>query len=178
MMKPNPALSTLSSRKLDSKNIMNITIGHVKDSDFDQLSQIYCDAYNSLNIGEQWDHASAQKLLRHLHKAQPDLFFVASCGEKIVGAITAIIKPWWDGNHLTDGELFVDPKSQSKGAGRLLIKALFAKAFDVYNAVSWDTFTHRVHEHPLSWYKKLGFKEIEQWVMIEGDVKKVLRNLK
>lgn len=141
------------------------------------LAPIYTKAYNSLNIGEQWDDASAHALLDHLFVAQPDLFFVATAGSEIVGAICAITKPWWDGVHLTDGELFVDPSCQGKGVGKILVKTLFQEAKKSYGAVVWDTFTHRVYEHPLSWYKKLGFSEVKEWVMISGDIDNVLANL-
>ena len=58
------------------------------------------------------------------------------------------------------------------------MEKLFTEAKEKYDAVSWDTFNHRVYEHPLKWYKSLGFKEIEQWVMISGDIDLVLNNLK
>jgi len=153
-------------------------IRNVRNDDFSELAKIYTLAYNSVNIGENWDDSSALKLLKHLYSEQPDLFFVAEENGKVVGGITAPIKPWWDGNHLTDGELFVHPNNQKHGLGKLLIKKLFTEAKKKYDAVSWDTFTHRVHEHPLKWYKSLGFKEIEKWVMIEGNVDLVLENLK
>lgn len=155
-----------------------VSVRPVHDEDFLKLSKIYALAYNSLNIGENWDEASALKLLKHLYLQQPDLFFTAEENGKVVGAITAPVKPWWDGNHLTDGELFVHPDNQRHGIGKLLIEKLFTEAKEKYSAVSWDTFTHRVYEHPLKWYKSLGFEEIEEWVMISGDIDVVLKNLK
>jgi len=142
------------------------------------LASIYTDAYNSLNIGEQWDNESALKLLEHLFKEQSDLFFTAWEENTIVGGIVSLTKPWWDGIHLVDGELFVSPPHQGKGIGTMLVEHMFEKASLTYNAISWDTFTHRVYEHPLKWYKSLGFEEISQWVMITGDIKKVLETLK
>lgn len=146
--------------------------------DLEELAPIYKIAYNSLDIGEQWTDEKALVLLKHLFDEQPDLFLKAVEDNKIVGAITAIVKPWWDGNHITDGELFIDPNYQGKSIGKALIKALFELADRQYQAISWDTFTHRVYEHPLKWYKSIGFKEIDQWVMISGDIKTVLNNLK
>jgi len=155
-----------------------INIRPVNDADFQELSKIYALAYNSLSIGENWNEPTALMLLKHLYSEQEDLFFVAEENGKVVGAITAPIKPWWDGNHLTDGELFVHPDNQRHGIGKLLIKKLFSEAKEKYKAVSWDTFTHRVYEHPLKWYKSLGFEETSQWVMISGNIDEVLNNLK
>lgn len=147
------------------------------ESDLNELSKIFTIAYNSLNIGENWTDEKAFVLLKHLMNSQPDLFFVVEEDNKIIGAITAEIKPWWDGIHLVEGELFIHPDAQKKGIGKQLVKKLFEEAKKKYNAVSWDTFTHRVYEHPLKWYKSMGFTEIKEWVMISGDIKKVLDNL-
>lgn len=155
-----------------------VNIRAVQADDFSELAKIYTIAYNSLNIGENWDEKSAKVLLKHLYIEQSDLFFVAEEDGRVAGGITALIKPWWDGNHLTDGELFVHPDNQRHGIGTQLIKRLFTEAQEKYQAISWDTFTHRVYEHPLKWYKSMGFKEIEEWVMITGNIQEVLGKLK
>ena len=148
------------------------------EEDLSFLASIYTQAYNTLNIGEKWIDESSLELLKHLYRDQPDLFFTAEDEETVVGGIVSLVKPWWDGFHLTDGELFVSPSQQGKGVGTKLIQCMFTVAQEKYNAVSWDTFTHRVYEHPLKWYKSLGFEEISQWVMITGNVEQVLENIK
>lgn len=148
-----------------------------EQDDLAYLGVIYTKAYNSLNIGENWTDQTATTLLQHFYKDQPDLFFTAEEDGAIVGGIVSLLKPWWDGYHLTDGELFVDPNHQGKGVGVQLIKHMFTVGSEKYQVVSWDTFTHRVYEHPLKWYKKLGFEEINHWVMITGNVKDVLSNI-
>lgn len=152
-------------------------IRNAKLKDIKKLAPIYVKAYNSLIIGENWDNKSAYNLLKHLFESQPDLTFVVEENDKVIGCINALIKPWWDGNHLTDGELFVNPEYQRKGLGKKLIKHLFREAKRKYQAVAWDTFTHIVHEHPLKWYKNMGFEEIKEWTMITGEINKVLKNL-
>lgn len=155
----------------------NVQITPTNKSDLKELAKIYTEAYNSLQIGEEWDDKSAHQLLLHLFETQPDLSFTARIDNKIVGAIVAIIKPWWDGNHITDGEIYIDPAYQRHGIGRALIKELFTEAKEKYGAKSWDTFTHVIHEYPLKWYQDMGFEEIEEWTMISGNIEKVLKNL-
>ncbi len=154
-----------------------IIIRLVKEEELSIIASILKRAYNSLNIGESWSDKESLNLIKWFYTNQSDLFFVAEDKNKIVGGIVALIKPWWDGNHLTDGEIFVDPDNQKKGIGKELIRSLFKTAKDKYQAVSWDTFTHIINEHPLSWYKKLGFEEIKHWQMITGDINKVLAKL-
>ncbi len=116
-------------------------------------------------------------MLLHLFEAQPDLTFVGTIDNKIIGGVNALVKPWWDGNRITDGEIFVDPEYQGKKIGKMLLKHLFQQAKNKYNAISWDTFTHIIYKHPFSWYKSMGFEEIKEWTMITGDIEKVLENL-
>lgn len=149
-----------------------------KEEDLQVLSKTYTIAYNSINIGEKWTQNSAYKLIKYLFEDQPDLFFVATIDEKIVGGIVASLKPWWDGNHLIDGEIFIHPDFQKKGIGVRLVKQLFTTAKEKYGVVSWDTFTHKFYKNPLAWYKDIGFEEIKHWVMITGNVDKVLKTIK
>lgn len=146
-------------------------------SDMPEVAGVFVASYTDADIGEVWTEKAAQKLLEHFYHLQPDLFFVAKKDGKIVGAIVALVKPWWDGNHLTDGELFVDPDYQKKGMGTVLIHHLFKQARLSYDAVAWDTFTHKIYKHPLAWYRKMGFEEVRQWVMISGDIQAVLKNI-
>lgn len=152
-------------------------IRKAKPEDLKKLAPIYVDAYTSIEIGENWTEETAYKLLKHLFETQPDLSFVLEVNGELVGAINAIVKPWWSGNQITDGELFIDPKHQRKGLGKKLVKHLFKEAKKKYKATSWDTFTHVIYEHPLKWYKNMGFEEIQEWVMITGDIDTVLKNL-
>ena len=103
--------------------------------------------------------------------------FVASYNGKVVGAFVAGIKPWWDGNHLLDGELIVDPDYQKKGIGKLLLKAILRKAINKYNVTVWEAVTFRKTKFPLSWYRKLGFHEIKEWAIFGGDVRKALKKV-
>lgn len=66
---------------------------------------------------------------------------------------------------------------RKKGSDLCFLSACFEKTLGKYQAISWDTFTHNVYAHPLKLHKSIGFKEIEQWVMITGNIKEVLKRL-
>ena len=155
----------------------NLNIRPVELKDLEALSEIYCKVYEAFNVGERWDQASAYKLLRHWFERQPDLCFLAELDGKIVGAFVAAIKPWWDGNRLVDGEIFVDSDYQKRGVGTELSKKMYRSAIEKYNAKCFDTYTFSGSEHPLSWYKKQGFIENNDWTNISGNLKEILKNL-
>lgn len=144
--------------------------------DLRRLAEIYAKVYDIFDVGEKWDKETAEKMLSHCFEQQPDMAFIAKRDGITVGAVMAGIKPWWDGNHLVDGEIFVDPDYQKEGIGTRLLKTMLQTAKEKYNATVWDTYTFR-NKYPLVWYKKLGFEEINEWTMISGDIEKVLEKL-
>ncbi len=154
------------------------TIRPVKQEDLPILAELFVKTYDHFDVGEKWNVQSALDLLQYWFNRQNDLAFLSESEGVISGAFFASVKPWWDGMHLVDGEIFVDPDLQKKGIGSKLSVVMFEQAIEKYAAKVWDTYTFRNSEHPLSWYKKMGFKEIDEWVMISGDIDEALKVLK
>jgi ribosomal protein S18 acetylase RimI-like enzyme len=155
-----------------------INIREVRNQDLPALADLYVKTYEDFDVGEKWDTSSSLELLKYWFDRQPDLAFLAEWDGKICGAFFVAVKPWWDGAHLVDGELFVDPEMQKMGIGSKLSIRIFEEAISKYNAKVWDTYTFRNSKHPLSWYKSLGFEEIKEWVMICGNLENALKRLK
>lgn len=161
-----------------SLEIAPFTIRPATESDFNELAYLYRDFYNGLeDLGETWTKASAHAFVSHFYYRQPDLFFVAERNDTIIGAIVAAIQPWWDGNHLVEGEVMVHPRYKNPVLERRLLKHLLTAARNKYHTVAWDTLTPSSSDHPLGSYKKLGFNEVPQWAAITGDVHTVLERL-
>jgi GNAT superfamily N-acetyltransferase len=156
---------------------MKHEIRPIRQSDLKELGRVYVASYQNVDNGEQWTPESATKLLDDWLKKQPDLAYLAEVDKKIAGGFVVGVKPWWDGNHLTDGEIFVDPDYQKYGVGTQLLKHVFETAISKYDVVAWDTFTYTDTSHPLSWYTKLGFDRINNWAMITCNPKEVLKKL-
>lgn len=142
----------------------------------ERLAEIYTEVYTVFDVGEKWDKKSAYKLLEHLFKYQPDLAFVAEYDGQIVGGFLTLVKPWWDGNHLVEGEIFVHPDYQRKGIGTKLTKVMFETAKEK-GIVTCDGVTFKGFKHPLRWYRRIGFEEIKVWALITCDIEKVLEKL-
>ena len=155
-----------------------IKIRQMKEKDLKKLAELYVKAYKIYNKWERWNTKAAYRLFKYWLKRQPDLALVAEYNNKVAGAFVAGIKPWWDGNHLIDGELVVDPDYQKKGIGKLLLKTMLEKAILKYNATMWDAITFKKTEFPLSWYRRLGFNEADGWTIISGNIKKALEKAK
>ena len=149
----------------------------VASSDIPMLAKVFVDTYDRFDVGERWTLVSAHALLSYWLDRQPDLAFLVKENDEIMGGFFAAIKPWWDGNHLVDGEIFTHPDCQGLGIGSALMKRMFEQAIERYDVKVWDMYTFRNTKHPLSWYEKLGFYEIKDWVMMTGDVRVALSKL-
>ena len=88
------------------------------------------------------------------------------------------LKPWWDGMHLEDGEVFVCKEYQKRGIAKMLFKKLFEYAIDKYDATTLEAHTYEDENgFPYCWYKRLGFETIDDWKIISGDIKKIVNKL-
>lgn len=140
------------------------------------MAHIYVLALQN-EVHERWTHAAACSLLDHWLTRQPDLAFGAQCDNNLIGAFVVGIRPWWDGNHLVDGELFVHPQFQNQGVARALMRCTLQTAIEKYNPVLWESYTFKDQQFPLDWYKRIGFSEIDEWVMIRAQVSTVAAKL-
>ncbi|MBU3941079.1 MAG: GNAT family N-acetyltransferase [Nanoarchaeota archaeon] len=156
---------------------MALKVRNAKKEDIKELAKIYSQTYTKKYSGEKWTTKQAEKYLNHMLKKQPDLAFLAEINGKIVGGYFACVTPWCDGNHLTEGNIFVHPKYQKHNAGLELGKALYHKAIKKHNCVKSWSLTFKNKKFPLCWHKKRGFKISERGVLIEGNTKDILERM-
>ena len=153
---------------------MEFSIKLVRKEEISMVASIYLEAFNKAGINEKWTQEKAEEFMGWWFDHQPDLFFVALHKEQIVGGIVAGIKPWWAGQNLVDGELFVQPNFQRQGIGRGLLRALLKEAIRKYGIIEFESLADKSHEFPLSWYRKLGMTETTL-VHIAGKPKEILK---
>lgn len=149
------------------------------EQDIMPLAELYKHAYNTLHVlDERWTKETAHAFISHFYRRQPDLFFVAEVNGKIVSAAVAAIQPWWDGNHLVEGEVFTDPAYNNTGIERHLVRELIVAAREKYHVVAWDTIMPNIHNHPLGQFEAFGFTEIPHWKAVSADVASMLARLR
>lgn len=148
-----------------------------KKDDLETIAEEYASHYNSV-LKENWTKETCIKMFLYFYNNFPDLFFVAYDNEKPVGVIMSTLKPWCDGNHLDDAEIFVCKNYQHKGIAKNLFKTLFEYAINQYNTTTFSAHTYEDETgFPYSWYKRLGFETIDDWKIINGDIKEVMKKL-
>ena len=87
------------------------------------------------------------------------------------------LKPWLDGMHLEDGEVFVFKQYQQK-ANEAMIKMARKYGIEKYDTTILEAHTYEDENgFPYCWYKRLGFETIDDWKIISGDIKMIVKKL-
>lgn len=85
-----------------------IEISNLKDKkDLEIIAEEYANYYNSSVLQEKWTKETVIELFQYFYNQSPDLLFIAYDNNNPIGVIMSCLKPWWDGMHLEDGEVFV-----------------------------------------------------------------------
>ncbi len=156
-----------------------IRIRRIKEADIPRLGKLYVQIYKKHNVGEAWTVPAAQRMLRWYLKIAQDMAYLAEDDGQIIGAFLVGVKPWWDGNHLLEGEIFVHHDYQRSGIGSALMKKILEHGVKKYRAVIWEPFAYE-WDYPFKWYKSLGFKKVKGngLTIISAKPKDVLNKLK
>ena len=157
----------------------NINISNLrKQEDLELIATEYAAYYRHSILEEKWTKETAINLFKYFYSQASDLFFVAYDKDKPVGVIMTCLKPWWDGMHLEDAEVFVCKEYQHRGIAKKLFKKLFEYAIEKYNATTLEAHTYEDENgFPYCWYKRLGYETIDNWKIISGDIKKIVNKL-
>lgn len=156
-----------------------INISHLKNNeDLETIAEKYADYYNNSVLGENWTKETVLKMFQYFYNQASDLCFLAYDKDEPIGIIMTALKPWWDGMHLEDGEVFVCEEYRHGGVAKSLFKKLFEYAIENYNATVLEAHTYEDENgFPYCWYKKLGFETIDDWKIISGDIRKIKEKL-
>lgn len=150
-----------------------INIRLAKKEDLKELARIYKNLYGESILNEDWSIEKSYGLLDFFYKLQSDLFVVAEVDKKVVGAVMSLVKPWHDGNRLIETEIFVADDYQRQGIASRLFHKHFKLAMEKYNAKIMEAHTYQEEDgYPLNWYKKQGYEVIDEWYVINGNIKK------
>lgn len=140
--------------------------------DIEQLTKIYKRAYGRSKDGDDWSVSRAKALLDFYFKQKTFLGLTALVDGKIVGAFFSFIKPWHDGDHLGEGELFVDPDYQHRKIGTKLFlkmnKIARRKGCTIHELIVYGRITR--------WYKRLGIKDSGLKHM-QGKIKDIIKRM-
>jgi len=153
--------------------------------DIPEIGQLFSKVYTTKSF-KDFTPEKAIEAMRWLFNRCPEVAFVAVEDGKIVGAHLAGSKPWFDGIHIVDGELFIDEKYRGQHIGLKLTqhylnaaKKLGAVSVDGISFVPAPNSENRWDIAPqffnLAWHEKNGFYRIDQMAVISGDIDELIQ---
>ena len=155
-----------------------IEIKLAEKQDLVQCAEILREIYNNNVLSEGWTEESSNAICEFYFKLNPDLFFVAKDKMGVVGFTFSYIKPWADGNQLMLEELSVKENFRNQKIASKLLKNLVLVAKDKYNITCVNGTTYNSeNDMPYCWYKRIGFKKVEDLYLIESNPNDILNKI-
>jgi ribosomal protein S18 acetylase RimI-like enzyme len=142
-----------------------IKIRKATKKDFSKIAEIWKKEYSKKPYNEKWKIKDIfAKIKDYLKESK---IYVATLDKKIVGFIIFKRIIWDDGKHLFIDEVVVSKKFQGKGIGKVLMSKAEKES---KGCVLVELWTYKEAE-ACNFYKKLGYKEIKDGVMMHKKIK-------
>ena len=114
--------------------------------------------------------------MQYFYHYQPDLFICAYDDGIPIAAVMSTLKPYFDGMHLSNTEIFVSEDYNALNIGKKLLETHFELANSKYNARHIDTITYKnILDTPLDLCKKVGLKPNHDLVVLNGNLENCLK---
>ena len=134
-------------------------IREMKKSDIFSCAEILCSVYNNEMWQCNWTTQIGAAYLEDYFDAKKFVGFVVEENGKIIGAMFAHEKIWWNSSELYIDEMFVVPEKQRGGYGSALINAA-ENYVKNHNLAGLTLCTNKYAPAP-NFYRKNGFKDNE-----------------
>lgn len=131
----------------------------MKKADIKSCAEIMCAVYNNEMWQCRWTAETANAYLEDYFTAGKFVGFVLEKENKIIGALFAHEKIWWNNSELYIDEMFVYPEFQRQGLGSSLINAA-GKYVAEHKLAGLTLCTNKYAPAP-NFYRKNGFSDNE-----------------
>ena len=129
------------------------------EEDIPACAEILCKVYNNEMWQCRWTMDTAVAYLEDFFDGKKFVGFVLEDNEKIIGAMFAHEKIWWNNSELFIEEMFILPELQRQGYGSALIKAA-EEYVSEHNLAGLTLSTNKYAPAP-NFYRKNGFQDNE-----------------
>lgn len=134
-------------------------IRQMQKTDIPACAEIICAVYNNEMWQCRWTMETGVAYLEDYFDTRKFVGFVVEENEKIIGALFAHEKIWWNNSELYVDEMFVLPEMQGNGLGSRLIKTA-EKYVKKYSLAGLTLCTNKYAPAP-AFYHKNGFEDNE-----------------
>lgn len=151
-----------------------MTYIEMNDEDISKVTALYIRTFNREPWNDHWEAGSVQKRLLQMAKT-PDFYGLMMYQEKeLIGFILGNQQQYYDGVWFEIKEFCIDPDSQSRGYGTMLLaefeKRLLSQGID--EIILLTLRDPRTKE----FYQKKGYTVLEEMILMNKTIKKKRHN--
>lgn len=143
----------------------------IKPLEMDHIAacaDILCAVYNNELWMCRWDKKTAMNYLRDFYDHKKFVGFTAWEEEKLIGALFAHEKIWWNNSEVFIEEMFVLPEKQGQGIGTLVLKEV-EKYINEKHFAGITLSTNKYAPAP-KFYEKNEFMQCEHVIFMAKDM--------
>ena len=156
-----------------------ITFKEAREKDLPILASLYSVINLNIEKNETWTYETALSYMNYFYHYQPDLFICAYDEDIPIAAIMTTLKPYYDGMHLTNLELFVSEDYKEQDIEKKLLEMHLELANAKYNATHIDLIIQKNNSNiSLDFYKKIGLEPNLNLVILNGKIDNCLKNIR
>ena len=134
-------------------------IRQMQKHDITACAEILCAVYNNEMWQCRWTIETGTAYLEDYFDAKKFVGFVIEENQKIIGAMLAHEKIWWNNSELYIDEMFIIPERQRGGYGSMLINA--AEEYVKEHKLAGLTLCTNKYAPAPNFYRKNGFNDNE-----------------
>lgn len=134
-------------------------IRQMQKADISDCAEILCAVYNNEMWQCRWTMETGTAYLEDYFDAKKFVGFVLEENGKIIGAMFAHEKIWWNNSELYIDEVFILPEMQRGGYGSMLVKTA-EEYVEEHNLAGLTLCTNKYAPAP-NFYRKNGFVDNE-----------------
>ena len=141
-----------------------MTIQPITEKDIENCAKIFVQTYNEAPWNYHWEFKNALMYLKEYYSSPQFKGFLLYDDDVFVGAMFAHTKTWWTGRQLYIDELFIDPHSQKKGYGRILMR--HAEQYALENGLGTITLMTHKFMPSMKFYEGIDFMHAQPLVVL------------
>lgn len=131
----------------------------LEEKDIESCADILCSVYNNELWMCRWSRETAIEYLRDFFDMKKFVGYVAEEDKKVVAALFAHEKVWWNNSEVFIEEMFVNPEYQGKGIGTALL--LEVEKYIKEKSLAGITLSTNKYAPAPKFYSKNGFENCE-----------------
>jgi len=156
-----------------------ITFKEVQEKDLEILASLYSIIYLNIEANETWTYETALSYIQYFYHHQPDLFICAYDDDIPIGAIMSTLKPYYDGMHLSNLDIFISEDYRDQNIGKKLLEMHLELANAKYDASHIDTIINKnISDDSLNWCRDVGLEINADLIILHSNLDNCLKRIR